>query len=119
MIILADRPGVMTDLVSALGCCADWRPANDLDPPTQQIWRTLAGQVPGWALHLTPASPAIGYWSRLVLVSEAQRSQFDALRDALAPAAADVGLLPRSRCRAATSMATTAGSGAPRRATCT
>jgi biotin-(acetyl-CoA carboxylase) ligase len=91
MIILVDRPGVMTDLASALGSCASLRPADDLDPPTCQIWDTLGGSAPGWALDVSPASPALAYWSRLVIVSEAPSSQFDALRETLAPAVAEVG----------------------------
>jgi BirA family biotin operon repressor/biotin-[acetyl-CoA-carboxylase] ligase len=91
MVILADQPGVMTDLVSALGSCADWRSADDLDPASRQVWHTLAGHTPGWALYVAPASPAIGYWSRLVIVSEAHGSQFDALHEKLAPAVTDLG----------------------------
>ena len=61
-----------------------WIPceASVLDEPERGLWRVFAESPAAWA-----ATPAVGtssnFWCRLIVIADATRSQFDALREAL------------------------------------
>lgn len=67
-----------------------WRPIDDavLDPAEQALWRALSRDR---CLHVADLPAPVRLWRRLVVIADAERSQLDALHDALAGGAPVAG----------------------------
>ncbi len=87
--VLADAAGRAAWSGDAAG---GWRPRReaDLPPALRRLCRALRLGPPTWAAA-APALPGGGFWSDLLLVGEAPRSQFDVLRELVAAAPGAAG----------------------------
>ena len=61
-----------------------WIPceASALDEPERGLWRAFAESPVAWSAALEKGTSS-DFWRRLIVIGEATRSQFDALREAL------------------------------------
>ncbi len=81
MRLLTDHPRLFEDF---LHVPVEWEPVerkSDSDA-SSCVWKLLGRDSAGWTAPYTPDSPN-RFWEHVVLMSEADRSQFDLLRDAL------------------------------------
>lgn len=89
MLILTDRPASMADRLPPEWRLLEWQTAGRLDPSTSALWGALGSGAAAWSLEPPGATGA--FWSRLFVVADAPRSQFDLLHQQLAGPVRDVG----------------------------
>jgi BirA family biotin operon repressor/biotin-[acetyl-CoA-carboxylase] ligase len=82
MLLLTDCPERLASLAPSLEGGAEVR-ADALPPADRDLWRVVGTTERPWR-GTTPDPGPPGFWSRVLVVAEAPRSQLDALREALA-----------------------------------
>jgi len=82
MLVLADTAATLNAVLTGAAQPAP-APAEELPEPERDLWRMLGPGPEVWRLELNEAS--LAFWPRAVLVGRAADSQYDILKEALAP----------------------------------
>lgn len=93
MIAVTDRPDTVSDLLPEPSSWTEWRRDTPLDAATSALWNELSSGAEAWSATEAsrPAERATQPWSRILLLAEAPRSQFDLLSGPLSALVHEVG----------------------------